>query len=89
MRFKEDKTYYEYLGHRCLYYKHCAPIMEDTKFDHYERKVELELGEIDMVDWDPQYSRTAGRIDKLSLKKLKKMMKDLKVSVLGKHDIEI
>lgn len=72
-----DKIYYEWLGHRCLYYKHNVNILSDQEYDMFERLVHERLGDLEMVDWDRRYSRTANRIDRLSQEEVYKQTKQL------------
>lgn len=71
---KLNNWYYKtYLAHRCLYYKHCMPILSDTDFDFFEMQVFKIVGDIEMVDWEPRLLRTAGSIDRLTLEQVKEL----------------
>lgn len=70
--------YYEYLCHKCLYYKHGFPVISDEGFDMFEKEYESLYGHmpsssicLDMCDWEPLASRTARKIDNLPLSTVK------------------
>jgi NAD-dependent DNA ligase len=66
----------ELFTHRCLYYKHCDPVISDRDYDFLERDWEsVNDCEMMMVDWAPS-TRLHRDLDTLSVEQLKNIARD-------------
>lgn len=65
--------YHSYIAHKCLYYKHCAPILLDHDFDSLEQRFEAKHPNVSIVGFDLNVA-TARFYDRLTLKEVKRLI---------------
>lgn len=85
-----DDIYYEWLGYRCLYYKHFITAIDDISYDKFEKEVVFKyLGDLCMVDWDGKWTPSARVVDRMAAEQVVAMVTELRQKRFKASRIEL